>query len=98
MMLGGSGSLLSPKMRLRRASKSGSLNFFGATDLGGGDKTATTLPFLTISTCWPSATQSMTLPKAWRSCLTLAVFMYNNHVILHLPIVNFKNGPACAVK
>ena len=65
------GIIRSPKMRFRRASKSGSLIFFGLA--GGGDKRAMILPFLTISTCSPSATQFITVPKSRRSCRRLAV-------------------------
>ena len=56
-----------------------------------------TLPFLTISTWWPSVTQSKTLPKSWRSCLTLAVFMFNKDVI-HCSArpVNAPAGARCA--
>src|ERR1035441_1257722 len=97
-MLRGSGPLRPPKMRRRRASKSGSLNFFGAADLSGGDRSATTFPFLMISTCWPSATQSNTLPKAWRSCLTLAVFMSNKDVILRLTVCQFSKMARLALE
>src|SRR5437879_10391797 len=76
------GSTRSPKIRFCRASKSGSLNFFGLCR-GGGDRSAMTLPFLMISTCSPPATHSRTLPKLCRNCLTFAVFMFNKHVIHH---------------
>src|ERR1017187_6814714 len=97
-MLRGSGPLRPPKMRLRRASKSGSLNFFGVADMSGGDSSATIFPFLMISTCWPSATQSNTLPKAWRSCLTLAVFMSNKDVILRLTVCQFSEMTRLALE
>src|SRR2546425_7671833 len=69
------GKTRSPRIRFCRAAKSGSLNFFGFEG-GGGDRSAITFPFLTILTCWPSATQFITSPKARRSCLTFAVFMF----------------------
>src|ERR1035441_6410188 len=75
------GKTLSPKMRFCRAAKSGSLIFFRLAG-GGGDNRAMILPFLTISTCSPSATQFITLPKSCRSCRTLADFMLYNHVTL----------------
>jgi hypothetical protein len=66
-------------MRLRRASKSGNSIFFGS-GRGGGDSSAMTLPFLTISTSSPPATHSRTLPGLRRNCLTFAVFMFNKCV------------------
>src|ERR1017187_10470138 len=75
------GKTLSPKMRSCRAAKSGSLIFFVLAG-GGGDKRAMILPFLTISTCSPSATQFITLPKSCRRCRTLAGFTLYNYVTL----------------
>src|ERR1017187_6199728 len=91
------GKTLSPKMRFCRAAKSGSFIFFDL-ERGGGDKSATTFPFFTISTCCPSATQSNTLPKAWRSCLTLAVFMSNKNVILRLTVCQFSKMARLALE
>jgi len=71
-------------MRLRRPKKSGRFLFLGGLGVGGGESSAMILPRLLIPTAWPSSTQFRTLPKSCRNCRTVAVFMYNNHVILSL--------------
>ena len=88
------GKTRSPKMRFCRVAKSGSLIFFDLGSGGGGQKRddpASSDDFNLLA----FGHQSITSPKACRSCLTLAVFMSNKNVILHLALpVNAVSGVA----
>ena len=63
-----------PKMAFARVVKFGILTVAGAWARGGQIRATGRVRFNTVTSS-PSATQASTVPKSWRTCLMVAVFM-----------------------